>query len=52
MNYSPNPMLNMLNLSKGLKNLNQVKNMMNMVRTSQNPELMLQQMINNNPQMQ
>ena len=45
-------MLNMLNLSKGLKNLNQVKNMMNMVRTSQNPELMLQQMINNNPQMQ
>jgi hypothetical protein len=45
---SVNPMLSLLNQSKGLspaalpKNLKQIKNMMNLLRTAGNPQLMLQ----------
>jgi hypothetical protein len=50
----PNPMLNQLSqlngLSQQVKNLNQIKNMMNLLRNANNPQAMLQQMIQNNPQ--
>ena len=54
MNYL-NPMLNQLNNqanASSLNNrLNQIKGMMNMVRGAKNPNLMLQQLMMNNPNM-
>lgn len=46
MNIYGNPMLNLLNQSRGLsqvapKNLNQIKGMMNLVRNSNNPSKMI-----------
>lgn len=52
---SMNPMLGLLNQSKGLSqqvnNLSQIKNMMNILRTANNPQAMLQMMIQKNPQL-
>ena len=51
MNNSANPMLNLLNQSRGLsQNLNQIKQMANLIKSSKNPQLMVQQMMQNNPQ--
>jgi hypothetical protein len=47
-------MLNLLNQSNGLtqqNNLGQIKNMMNILKAARNPQAMLQQMMQNNPQM-
>lgn len=50
-----NPMLGLLNQSRGLSqqtsNLSQIKNMMNMLKTANNPQAMLQMMIQRNPQL-
>ena len=47
-----NPILQMLkNTMPANNNLNQIRNMFNMVRSSRNPQTMLQNMMNNNPQM-
>ena len=47
-----NNLYQQLNQSQQLpSNLNQIKSMMNMVRGAQNPKMMLQNMINQNPQM-
>ena len=46
-----NPMLQALRSQPVNNNLSQIKNMMNMVRSAGNPQLMLQQMAQNNPQM-
>lgn len=55
-NMMNNPMLALLNQSSGLsasaRNLNNVKNLVNMVKNSRNPQAMLQQLINQNPQVQ
>lgn len=50
---SANPMLNLLNQSSGSSpaQLNQIKNMMNLLRSAGNPQMMLQQMMQNNPQL-
>lgn len=45
-----NPMLQALNRQLP-QNLNNIKNMMNMVRSAGNPQAMMQSMIQNNPQM-
>ena len=48
-----NPMLQVLGRNQPLpNNLNQVKNMLNMVRSSGNPQAMLNNMLAQNPQMQ
>ena len=56
MTYSANPMLNLLNQSEGLqqrlKSLNQIKDMMNRIRYADNPQALLLQMIQQNPQLQ
>ena len=53
---SVNPMLNLLNQSQGglsqLKNLNKLKDMMNILKNSDNPYALLQAFINQNPKMQ
>ena len=46
-----NPMLQALKSSPVNSNLNQIKQMMNMVRSAGNPQAMLQSMVQNNPQM-
>jgi len=46
-----NPMLQALRSQPANNNLNQIKNMMNMIRSAGNPQLMLQQMAQNNPQL-
>lgn len=47
-----NPILQTLkNTMPANNNLNQIRNMFNMVRSSRNPQTMLQNMMNNNPQM-
>lgn len=46
-----NPMLQALR-SQPNNNLNQIKSMLNMVRSAGNPQAMLQSMMQNNPQMQ
>lgn len=45
-----NPMLQALNRQLP-QNLNNIKNMMNMVKSAGNPQAMMQSMIQNNPQM-
>lgn len=45
-----NPILQALRSSQP-NNLSQIKNMMNIVRSSGNPQAMLQSMIQNNPQL-
>lgn len=47
-----NPMLGMLNQSRMVQNLAPIKNMMNMIRGAGNPQMMLNQMVSQNPQMQ
>lgn len=47
-----NPMLAMLNQNRMAQNLQPIKNMMNMLRSAGNPQMMLQQMTAQNPQMQ
>ena len=57
-NMVNNPMLALLNQSKGLsastqtRNLSNVKNLINMAKSSRNPQAMLQQLISQNPQVQ
>ena len=46
-----NPMLQNLNQSQINQSLAPVKNMLNMVRSAGNPQMMLNQMIGQNPQM-
>ena len=46
-----NPMLQNLNQSQISQNLTPIKNMLNMVRSAGNPQMMLNQMIRQNPQM-
>jgi len=46
-----NPMLQALRSQPVNNNLSQIKNMMNMVRSAGNPQLMLQQMAQNNSQL-
>ena len=46
-----NPMLAMLNQNRMVQNLQPIKNMMNMLRSAGNPQMMLQQMTAQNPQM-
>lgn len=46
-----NPMLQALKSSQVNSNLNQIKQMMNIIRSSGNPQAMLQSMIQSNPQM-
>lgn len=46
-----NPMLQALRSQPVNNNLSQIKNMMNMIRSAGNPQLMLQQMAQNNPQL-
>ena len=46
-----NPMLGMLNQSQAMQRLAPIKNMMNMVRSAGNPQMMLNQMMSQNPQM-
>ena len=53
---SRNPMLDLLNQSSGSlpqqpNNLSQIKNMMNMLKMANNPQAMLQAMIQRNPQL-
>ena len=44
-------MLNLLNQSSGFsRNLSQIKNTMNLLKNSNNPQAMLQQMLQNSPQ--
>lgn len=45
-----NPMLAMLNQNRMVQNLQPIKNMMNMLRSAGNPQMMLQQMTAQNPQ--
>ena len=46
-----NPMLNQLNQLRGLpSNLGQIKNLLNLLKASNNPNQMLQQLVQNNPQ--
>ena len=47
-----NPMLSALNQNRMVQNLQPIKNMMNMLRSAGNPQMMLQQMTAQNPQMQ
>ena len=47
-----NPMLSALNQNRMVQNLQPIKNMMNMLRSAGNPQMMLQQMMSQNPQMQ
>ena len=47
-----NPMLQALRNQPLNNNLSQIKQMMNMVRSAGNPQAMLQNLIQNNPQMQ
>jgi len=48
-----NNLYSQLNAGASLpNNIQQIKNMMNMVKGAQNPQMMLQNMINQNPQMQ
>ena len=44
-------MLAMLNQNRMAQNLQPIKNMMNMLRSAGNPQMMLQQMTAQNPQM-
>lgn len=46
-----NPMLQALKSSQVNSNLNQIKQMMNLVKSAGNPQAMLQSMAQNNPQM-
>ena len=46
-----NPMLSALNQNRMVQNLQPIKNMMNMFRSAGNPQMMLQQMTAQNPQM-
>ena len=46
-----NPMLSALNQNRMAQNLQPIKNMMNMLRSAGNPQMMLQQMTAQNPQM-
>ena len=46
-----NPMLLALNQNRMVQNLQPIKNMMNMLRSAGNPQMMLQQMTAQNPQM-
>ena len=46
-----NPMLSALNQNRMVQNLQPIKNMMNMLRSAGNPQMMLQQMTAQNPQM-
>ncbi len=56
MTNSVNPMLNLLNQSPGglsqLKNLSKIKDMMNILKSSDNPYALLQAFFNQNPKMQ
>lgn len=45
-----NPMLTALNQNRMVQNLQPIKNMMNMLRSAGNPQMMLQQMTAQNPQ--
>lgn len=45
-----NPMLSALNQNRMVQNLQPIKNMMNMLRSAGNPQMMLQQMTAQNPQ--
>lgn len=47
-----NPMLQALAKNQQPNNLSQIKNMMNMIRNSNNPQAMLNNMLSQNPQMQ
>lgn len=46
-----NPMLAMLNQNRMAQNLQPIKNMMSMLKSAGNPQMMLQQMMSQNPQM-
>ena len=46
-----NPMLSALNQNRMVQNLQPIKNMMSMLRSAGNPQMMLQQMTAQNPQM-
>ena len=45
----PNPMLSMLNQNRVSSQIQPIKNALNMVKTAQNPQLMLNQLMQNNP---
>lgn len=45
-----NPMLAMLNQNRMAQNLQPIKNMMSMLKSAGNPQMMLQQMTAQNPQ--
>lgn len=45
-----NPMLAMLNQNRMAQNLQPIKNMMSMLKSAGNPQMMLQQMMSQNPQ--
>lgn len=47
-----NPMLQSLNQSRLSQNLTPIKNMMSMIKNAGNPQMMLQQMMSQNPQIQ
>lgn len=47
-----NPMLQSLNQSKLAQNLTPIKNMMQMIKSSGNPQMMFQQMLSQNEQIQ
>ena len=51
-NLTSNPMLNQLNRSRRLpqSNLNQIKQYMNLFKNASNPQALLQNMIQSNPQ--
>lgn len=46
-----NPMLGMLNQNRMAQSLTPIKNMMSMLKSAGNPQMMLQQMMSQNPQM-
>lgn len=45
-----NPMLGMLNQNRMAQSLTPIKNMMSMLKSAGNPQMMLQQMMSQNPQ--
>lgn len=47
-----NPMLQVLKNNPAISNLNQIKQMANLIKSAGNPQAMLQSMVQNNPQMQ
>ena len=46
----PNPISQALGRNQVTNNLNQVKQMMNMIRSAGNPQMMVQNMLSQNPQ--